>query len=131
MPQPPSPLRYSRSSRGKMQQYEQCAGSAHKFFQMSVLKHLKCCLQVHLSPAGVNSVTVSWATQNYTVGKGVVAPLPTAGVVTLVQYGASPMALTSTASGITEVHHSSGLQLLLHIVGSCAPGVAALGNSQS
>ncbi|KAK9830772.1 hypothetical protein WJX74_006451 [Apatococcus lobatus] len=61
--------------------------------------------QVHLSPAGVNSVTVSWATQNYTVGKGYVAPLPTAGVVSLVQYGASPTALTSTASGITETYN--------------------------
>lgn len=62
-----------------------------------------CCLKVHLSPAGVNAVTVSWATQNYTVGKGYVAPLPTAGVVSLVQYGSTPAALTSVASGITEV----------------------------
>ncbi len=30
-------------------------------------------VQVHLSPAGVNAMTVAWATQNYTVGLAVTA----------------------------------------------------------
>ncbi|KAK9854186.1 hypothetical protein WJX84_001590 [Apatococcus fuscideae] len=61
--------------------------------------------QVHLSPAGVNAVYVCWATQNYTVGTGYVPPLPTDGVISLVQYGTTPTGLTGTASGITQTYN--------------------------
>ena len=105
-------------------------------------------LQVHLTPASLTSMSVGWATQNYTVSpksdrlfrsvlrlfekaalnikhlsgtfrdltwhklkntnlvqvaKGPLAPLSTAGTASLVQYGTSASALTSSATGITEV----------------------------
>ncbi|KAL3151843.1 hypothetical protein ABBQ38_012808 [Trebouxia sp. C0009 RCD-2024] len=58
--------------------------------------------QVHLSPAGPNSLNVMWATGSYKTGKGLLAENPTS--ASMVKYGTAASSLTQTATGTSEVY---------------------------
>lgn len=60
--------------------------------------------QVHLSPAGTNSLNVMWATGQYQTGKGLLTALNPNTTASMVKYGTSASSLTSTATGSSEVY---------------------------
>ena len=66
-------------------------------------------------PAGVGSVYVNWATKNYTVGQGALTPNDPTTSASIVKYGTSPNALTSTASGdafiYNQIYNTTGTSL--------------------
>jgi hypothetical protein len=61
--------------------------------------------QVHLAPAGENSMYVMWATGSATTGPGELTPNDCSTTSSVVKYGTSASALTSQAMGTCEVYN--------------------------
>ncbi|DBA94256.1 TPA: hypothetical protein ACH3X1_001874 [Trebouxia sp. C0004] len=61
--------------------------------------------QVHLSPAGTNSLNIMWATGQYQSGQGALTALNPNTTASTVMYGTSASSLTSMASGSSEIYN--------------------------